>query len=240
MTFRKRRGLSTLTLFILLGFLSLVRPGLSNAASGSCSEANHCYALAQWGSTPRDGLGNVSGHLKVNTIGAVSGSRTNQEAWISVSAGGSVDQTLEQGIKYGLGPDGNYYHGIWFWEHVSPSISSGFHPTGLSSSGPIVWGFHYHGGAIWLLQRGDTGTYATESAYGPTSFAETGTEYSNSANNSCGTQTGLAYVLSGSTSQHFGWYYGASHVSIGVQNGPVTSRLDGSGYDSYTFASPKC
>jgi hypothetical protein len=121
--------------------------------------------------------------------------------WVFPSISSSI--WLEEGMIY----DATLSR-YWFWADNRNGSNFAYHSTALSAplNTDIPIGMHYHGSNIWYLQRGDVGSYATSTPLtGPAARADAGTEVTSTAGKVYGTELLLAYELSGTTTQIFGW-----------------------------------
>jgi hypothetical protein len=229
----RSRALRQLAFVVTGCVLTVLTTGVGTATAATCSLSNHCYARVAWTGGPP--MGNISGHLDTTNVAIASGNFVNQEAWIDTWGDGSFSTWIEQGLKWGHTPKNTDFYG-WFWEDFRPGDTSvNFHATSLSWNAGVdyPWGFHYHGSNTWYLQRSDVGNYATSTSPGPTTAAISGTEFGSASDKSCGTQDSLAYQLSGSYTQHFGWNYGSSVAAMLPPDAPATQTF--SSYQNQTW-----
>ncbi len=193
----------------------------ANASISYCPDI-HCYALATY--SPSFELGNISGHILFNPIAdtvkdPAQTSMITEEMWMNTNPSGT--EWVETGVTTGYtdvmnGPNYVWITDGWFFAS-SPKPDNGgagyseVYLNEPTNPGTIYSaGLHYHGGGVWNAQRSDqpgaTWYISSGNPNSPGRGAQAGSETSMETGVSlCGSIDLLAYQVSGSTQQIFGW-----------------------------------
>lgn len=215
-----RRGLrfKTLSASAAAMILTLLAwPSTASATTPTCISP-HCYAEAQF--DPTFQLGNISTHIVIYSLNDTifdGQSFITTEMWAITGTNEWVETGAVSGYcenATGCSPSG-YEALSWYMADSRSTDGTNYHehyPTfGTSTVTDYPTGLHYHGSGEWIVQRSDQGGAAgwftsTGNPNNAGLAGESGTEQSeNGAIYGCATEDGLAYQVSGSTTQIFGW-----------------------------------
>jgi len=217
----KRSCLRLARCFVVAAVAILTATSWSSTAQATTPDclSPHCYAYADF--FPSFQLGNISTHIYIESLndGLFDGqSLIDLEMWASTGTQEWVETGATSGYcSAGVGgcPPSGYVALSWFMADSRSTDGSNYHehyPSfGTSTFTDYPTGLHYHGNGVWIVQRSDQGGTAgwftsTGNPNNAANAADAGTEQKeNGAIYGCGTEDGLAYQKSGSTTQIFGW-----------------------------------
>lgn len=132
-------------------FAAVAAAAVGAPSAFACSESSHCYGYVYWNTGSSTYTGGI-GYLFASRLSVPNGStaRANHEMWVATNNDPNFGTWVEEGIKYGLGPDGQNHGLTIFWEeHNTLGQFAAIYPQSASLNTTYIAKISYSGSDSW-------------------------------------------------------------------------------------------
>jgi hypothetical protein len=205
--------IARLVLLTLLALAAAAAVALTASAGRAygCSDASHCYGIAEWDVSSPSGFHGGDVNLRTNcmSLSDYSGHFIDNEMWV-VRNGNWVETGLTEGTPIGAAHR-------FFWADQRPS-GGGYHEHfssgGFSLNTYYEAHIHWTGNGTWNVFTGPFGGTSTSQFDAPAYTLQTGTEVSSADSpHTYGSSSSMQYYDLGGHAQN-GWGSGSGHAYL--------------------------